>query len=1121
MHRALVGESARWGDANRNPPYTRDGDWVPLVNRMVTNYFPQRSGIVLNQLKAKILYPGTVAPSFNQFGGNITNGFALSMAAPSGTIYYTLDGSDPRLPGGALSSTALVYSGPLALSENVHVKARVLTGATWSALNEAPFVIIRDFTELLVTEIMYHPPDDGEIDGDEFEFIELKNVANTNLDLSGVHFSNGIEFTFPNGTMIGAGEFVVLVRNPEAFAMKYPGKTFGGVYTGKLSNSGETLSLVHAAGAPIFSLSFSDAAPWATTPDGNGFSLVPQNPNLNPDPANSANWRASSQTGGSPGADDPTPLIAPILITEILTHTDLPQVDSVELFNPTGSAVDIGNWYLTDQRTQPFKYRILGGTMIPAGGYVGLNESDFNPSPGGSESFTFSSHGEEVYLYSADAAGNLTGYSCGFSFGAAENGVSFGRYETSQGDARYPAQITNTLGNSNSGPRVGPVVINEIRYRPLAGDGEFIELKNISGDSVKMFDPLFPANTWRLNGVGFTFPTNVLFPSGGLLVLTSIAPSEFRLRHNVPANVPIFGPYPGVLQDNGELLRLERPDKPDTNANNTVFVPYITVDEVRYGDQPPWPSYAGNTGASLERINATAYGNDPINWNSRLHTASPGSENNQNSRPFVDAGGDVNLVSSNFPVTLSLSGTVIDDGLPLSPGSVTMAWSQLSGPAPVILSTPHQTETTARFPTAGSYVLRLSANDGALQGSNTVSVVITRATYATTLVPAGSVWKFRDTGENLGNSWRALNFDDRTWGAGPAKFGYGDGNEATLINSGPSGAKYITTYFRHRFVIADRENLTALTVRLLRDDGAVVYLNDNEILRSNMPAGLITYTTLASSVVGGADETTFFESSIAPSFLENGTNIIAVELHQPNQTGTDAGFDFELAGLSYGTNRAPEVNAGADFSVRLPSSATLSGFGMDDGLPLFPGQLSFGWTAANGPGTVAFVNVNSEQTTAAFSVDGVYLLQLAASDGALNSAANVTVYVLPETYESWSGAAFSTNELANPNVSGRTADPDNDGFDNEKEFFAGTNPRDGQSFLRIEQVSMSPTGILLQFPVQPRRNYFVQVRDAIGGAWSTWTNYPPAAVARSMNLTVPNLNGERYYRLAVSPQPSF
>ena len=366
VHRALVGESARWGDANRNPPYTRDGDWVPLVNRMLTNYFPQRSGIVLNQLKAKILYPGTVAPAFNQFGGNITNGFALSMAAPAGTIYYTLDGSDPRLPSGALSSTALVYSGPLVLAENVLVKARVLIGATWSALNEAPFVIIRDFTELLVTEIMYHPPDEGEIDGDEFEFIELKNVANTNLDLSGVHFSNGIGFTFPNGTMIGAGEFVVLVRNPEAFAMKYPGKTIGGVYTGKLSNSGETLSLVHAAGAPIFSLSFSDAAPWATTPDGNGFSLVPRNPNLNPDPANPANWRASSQPGGSPGADDPTPLIAPILINELLTHTDLPQIDAVELFNPTASAVDIGNWYLTDQRTVPFKYRIPSGTMIPA-----------------------------------------------------------------------------------------------------------------------------------------------------------------------------------------------------------------------------------------------------------------------------------------------------------------------------------------------------------------------------------------------------------------------------------------------------------------------------------------------------------------------------------------------------------------------------------------------------------------------------------------------------------------------------------------------------------------------------------------------------------------------------------
>lgn len=1089
---------------------------------MLTNYFPQRSGIVLNQLKAKALYPtSAVAPSFNQFGGNITNGFSLSMTAPGGAIYYTLDGSDPRLAGGAISSTALLYSGPINLVENATAKARVLNGGIWSALNEAPFVIIRDFTGLFVTEIMYHPPDEGEIDGEEFEFIELKNVATTNLDLSGIHFSDGIDFTFPNGTTISPGEFVVLVRNPTAFATKYPGVQVGGVYTGNLSNGGETLTMVHAPGAPLFSVNYSDAAPWATPPDGNGFSLVPQNANLNHDPNDAANWRASANPGGSPGADDLAPFLAPILINEVLPHTDPPLLDSVELFNPTTNSVDIGNWFLTDERTAPFKYRIPAGTMISAGGYRVFTEIQFNANPGSATNFLLNSHGEEIYLYSADVSGNLTGYSHGLSFGAAENGVSFGRYVTSRSESKYPAQISNTLGSPNSGPRVGPVVINEIRYHPLAGDAEFIELKNISGSPVKLYDPLVPANTWKLNGVGFSFPMNVELPAGGLLVLSATDPVAFRAANNVSANVPIFGPYSGVLQDNGELLQLQRPDKPDTNANNVVTVPYITVDEVRYTDQWPWPTNAANTGASLERFVSAAYGNDPINWSARLHTSSPGLENNQNSRPFVDVGPNLNLVSASFPIALSLAGTVIDDGLPLSPGAVTVGWSQLSGPSPVQFSPDNQGDTTASFPRSGTYVLRLSADDGALQNSSDVTVVIDRMTYPVSLISAGAVWKYLDTGMDQGSGWRALLFDDSSWNSGPAQLGYGDGDEATVVNSGPSGARIITTYFRRKFIVEDRASLSALILQLLRDDGGVVYLNGTEIFRSNMPAGAISYTNFSSEVVGGADESTFYSTPLSPGFLINGTNILAVEIHQANQVSTDLSFDLGLSGISIGTNLPPLVNAGTDFSIRLPQSAALAGSAQDDGLPLWPGVLSMGWSKVSGPGAVTFGNSNTVETSASFSADGVYLLQLAASDGANSASANVTVYVLAETYASWASANFSTNELANSGISGVGSDPDGDGFDNDKEFTAGTNPMDGRSYLQIESIQFdaSANEARFRFALPARRSYSVQAQDALNGAWNSLTNFSAETVGRTVEISNPLGTSSRYYRLVAPVQP--
>src|SRR6185295_18255641 len=130
--------------------------------------------------------------------------------------------------------------------------------------------------------------------------------------------------------------------------------------------------------------------------------------------------------------------------------------------------------------------RIPDNTMISAGGYLVFTETDFNPTPGTNGSFTLSSQGEEVYLLSGDANTNLTGYSHGFSFGAAANGVTFGRHVISTGDERFVAQISNTPNAANSGPLVGPVVIREIMYHPpdLANgvdntDDEYIQLQNI------------------------------------------------------------------------------------------------------------------------------------------------------------------------------------------------------------------------------------------------------------------------------------------------------------------------------------------------------------------------------------------------------------------------------------------------------------------------------------------------------------------------------------------------------------------------------------------------------------------------------------------------------------------
>ena len=168
---------------------------------------------------------------------------------------------------------------------------------------------------------------------------------------------------------------------------------------------------------------------------------------------------------------------------------------------------------------------------------------------------------------------------------------------------------------------------------------------------------------------------------------------------------------------------------------------------------------------------------------------------------------------------------------------------------------------------------------------------------AEVLVPSGAVWRYRDNGSNQGSAWRAPGFADGSWASGPAQLGYGDGDEATLVASGPSGAHFITTYFRHHFQVADPGTVQGLALRLLRDDGAVVYLNGTEIWRSNMAAGAVGYLTPASSAVAGADEGAFHAACLmAAGLLVAGDNVLAVEIHQSSGASSDISFDLELRG---------------------------------------------------------------------------------------------------------------------------------------------------------------------------------------------------------------------------------
>jgi hypothetical protein len=165
----------------------------------------------------------------------------------------------------------------------------------------------------------------------------------------------------------------------------------------------------------------------------------------------------------------------------------------------------------------------------------------------------------------------------------------------------------------------------------------------------------------------------------------------------------------------------------------------------------------------------------------------------------------------------------------------------------------------------------------------------------TTLIAASSSWKYLANGSNQGTAWRANSFSDASWSTGNAELGYGDGGEATVISYGTSSkSKYVTSYFRKSFSVSDPTIFSSLSLNLLRDDGAVVYLNGTEVARSNMPSGTISYTTFASSTVGTSSENLYHTFVISPTLLISGTNLLAVEVHQITRSSPDLSFNCYL-----------------------------------------------------------------------------------------------------------------------------------------------------------------------------------------------------------------------------------
>lgn len=360
LDKPIVAESCRWGDYRRDVHsfseapyelYTRESQWLAENTRMTGDYFPKRLAVLMGQFRMTGLYPTLNAPEIRNAGvavgtKQVTAGYQISLGhlvagegtTSAGTIYYTTDGTDPRvIYSGAVSSGALPYTTPLTISASTTVKARALNGTTWSALNEASFTTETGLPAIKITELMYHPAT-----SDAHEFIEIHNASDRTVDLNGWYFS-GIDYVFPPGSKITPGSYMVLASNgtPSGWRTKYTGVIPSAYYAGDLSDTGETIALMNGAGTVVCSITYKNIPPWPVTPDGGGYSLEVINPLVSAD--DTANLTASIVVNGTPGTPNSAPL-PPTITGEPLAQT-VPQGGSATLtFGVTGSGLSY-QWF--------------------------------------------------------------------------------------------------------------------------------------------------------------------------------------------------------------------------------------------------------------------------------------------------------------------------------------------------------------------------------------------------------------------------------------------------------------------------------------------------------------------------------------------------------------------------------------------------------------------------------------------------------------------------------------------------------------------------------------------------------------------------------------------------------
>lgn len=698
------------------------------------------------------------------------------------------------------------------------------------------------------------------------DWVELLNTsANDWVDLAGWHFyDEGGRFDFPANTFLGPGQFIVVAEDFFAFSSAFPDVPVqvlnGNGFT--LRNKGERVLLTTPGGCVVDDIEYDNIAPW---PEGLGTGGTLSLIEPNSDNSLPQSWGLGDGLG-TPGVANDSPACPEMSQTVILDDAS-PSANWVDLRNRSGATIDLAGWTLSDNNES---HLFPAGTTLANNATIRVSTLNI----GNNATLRLNSQRrcpvDQVTLQSgvlnhppSFTPENVLQFSEGLLNSEFVNAVDVdGDSLTYSLVSGPPGLAINTLGRitwtpgETDGPGRFTATLRVVDARnatdQLVVDIDVVEINRNPSLAAVPNRTIDELSSWSYTLSG----SDPDLPAQSLSYHLVSGPAGMTLDNQTLAWTPTEAQGPGTF-----TVEVEVRDSDGAAAPRSFT---LTVDEVN--DPPVFPQ---------STVNVTH--DEGVLW---LY--------------------QVAAQDNDSPVLTYSLGSNAPAGMAIDPATGWIRWLPSFQDGGAVF--PVVAYATDDFDNTVSMLIQLDLK-------NVTTPSVGACTGGETILPFRSTWSY--VSGLSGNTWKEPWYDASSWASGAGPFGWSEAGLGTVVPSGFARTTYVKS-----FNASDVHEVTSITLRFRRDDGAIIYLNGEEVARSNMPAGGVGANTLALSSIFGTFESQIIEMNVPASKLAEGNNVIAVGIHQVAANSNDASFDLELSvERAVDCGDTPEIDADAfDFS---------------------------------------------------------------------------------------------------------------------------------------------------------------------------------------------------------------